>query len=165
MFVTNHVLSGVLIGRALERRPVAAFVVGLGSHLVLDSVPHWSCDTSTEDGAEHFLTAARRDGLLGLATMATAALAVDRRARPAVMAAMVGAAFLDLDKPVQHFFGVYPFPDVVRRVHSWVQKESPSGLTNEITFGVLAAAADTAIAVCSRRRHRSVSSIGAGPSR
>ena len=30
MFVTNHVLSGVVIGRLLERRPVAAFVVGVG---------------------------------------------------------------------------------------------------------------------------------------
>jgi hypothetical protein len=36
MFVTNHVLSGVVVGRLLERHPVAAFVVGVGSHLALD---------------------------------------------------------------------------------------------------------------------------------
>jgi hypothetical protein len=153
VFVTNHVLSGVVIGRILERRPVTAFVVGVGSHLMLDAVPHWSCDTKTTDGAERFLVAARRDGLLGLATMATAALAVDRQARPAVVAAMAGAAFLDLDKPSKHFFGIYPFPQVVRRVHSWVQNESERGMANEITFGVLAAAVDAVVAVGSRRRH------------
>jgi hypothetical protein len=152
VFVTNHVLSGVLIGRALEGRPCTAFVVGVGSHLVLDSVPHWSCDTSTEEGAEHFLTVARRDGVLGLATLAAAAMAVDRKARPAVIAAMAGAALLDLDKPMQHFFGIYPFPRAVRRVHSWVQNESPSGLTNEIGFGVAAATVDALLATASRRR-------------
>ena len=44
MFVTNHVFSGVVVGRLLERRPVTAFVAGVGSHLVLDMVPHWGCD-------------------------------------------------------------------------------------------------------------------------
>ena len=44
MFVTNHVLSGALIGQALKGRPVAAFVAGIGSHLVLDAMPHWGCD-------------------------------------------------------------------------------------------------------------------------
>lgn len=152
MFVTNHVLSGVLIGRALEGRPCTAFLVGVGSHLALDAVPHWSCDTSTDEGAEHFLSVARRDGLMGLAAMAAAALAVDRKARVSVVAAMAGAALLDLDKPIQHFFGVYPFPRAVRRLHSWVQNESPSGLTNEITFGVAAAMADTFVAMAGRRR-------------
>ena len=152
MFVTNHVLSGVLIGRVLEGRPGAAFLVGVGSHLALDAVPHWSCETSTEEGAEHFLSVARRDGLLGLGALAAAAAAVDRKSRPAVVAAMAGAALLDLDKPIQHFFGVYPFPRAVRRLHSWVQNESPSGLTNEIIFGVTAAAVDALVAMSGRRR-------------
>lgn len=160
MFVTNHVLSGVLIGRALERRPMTAFLVGVGSHLVLDSVPHWSCDTSTREGAEHFLSVARRDGILGLTVMAAAAMGVDRKARPAVVAAMAGAALLDLDKPILHFFGVYPFPDVVRRVHSWVQNESKSGLTIEITFGVTAAVADAVVAMGTRRGGRPAPAAG-----
>ncbi len=151
MFVTNHVLSGVLIGRALERRPVTAFVVGVGSHLVLDSIPHWGCDTTNEEGTEHFLAVARRDGVLGLAAMAAGALAVDRRARPAVIAAMAGAAFLDLDKPIQHFFGVYPFPQAVRRLHSWVQNEAESGLAVEMLFGAAFAVADAVVAVGTRR--------------
>ena len=55
MFVTNHALSGVLIGRALEGRPVTAFLVGIGSHLVLDTIPHWGCDKRAEGGPDRFL--------------------------------------------------------------------------------------------------------------
>ena len=66
MFVTNHVLTGVVIGRLLERHPVTAFVVGLGSHLAQDMVPHWGCEMATADGRQLFLHYAKRDGLLGL---------------------------------------------------------------------------------------------------
>jgi hypothetical protein len=135
MFVTNHVLSGVLIGRALERRPVAAFLIGVGSHLVLDAVPHWGCDLTEEGAEERFLSIARWDGVLGLATMAAAAITVDRRSRTATIAAMAGAVLLDLDKPMRHFFGSDPFPGVVNRFHHWVQNESPDGMPKEFAYG------------------------------
>lgn len=154
MFVTNHVLSGVLIGRVLEGRPVTAFVVGVGSHLLLDAVPHWGCDKSSVEDLERLLTVSRRDGILGLATMAAVALVVDRRARPAAVAAMAGAAFLDLDKPIQHFFGVYPFPGAVRRIHAWVQNESTDGLRKEMAYGTGFVVADALVARSSRRRNR-----------
>jgi hypothetical protein len=168
VFVTNHVLAGVLVGRALERHPVAAFAVGVGSHLVIDAVPHWGCDWSTEDGEERFLAAARRDGLLGLAALAAGALAVDRKARPAVVAAMAGSVLLDLDKPIEYFFGVYPFPDPVRRIHLGVQNESPRGMPNEVAFGVVTALADALVASAPRRRRRRarpVSPVGGLPAR
>ena len=72
MFVTNHVLSGVVVGRLLERHPVAAFVVGVGSHLALDMVPHWGCEADRAMESDLFFRYARRDGLLGLATAACA---------------------------------------------------------------------------------------------
>jgi hypothetical protein len=152
MFVTNHVLSGALIGRALERRPVAAFAVGVASHLVLDAVPHWGCDKSRPGGADQFLAMARRDGLLGLSAMAAATLVATKPARTASVAAMAGAALLDLDKPLLHFFGRNPFPKVLCRFHEWVQNESPDGLANEIRFGVAFAAVDAVAAVMARRR-------------
>ena len=155
MFVTNHVLSGVVIGRYFERRPVTAFVVGIGSHLLLDTVPHWGCEKGTDDGEELFLRYAKRDGVLGLITMAGASWAVDRRARVATLAAMLGASLLDADKPSLFFFGVNPFPGVVRRIHMWAQNESPQGLPNEIAFGIACATVDAAIAVGSRRRQPS----------
>ena len=149
MFVTNHVLSGVVIGRCLERRPVTAFVVGIGSHLLLDKVPHWSCDND-----ELFLRYAKRDGVLGLITMASATWGVSRQARASTLAAMAGAALLDVDKPSLFFFGVNPFPKLVRRIHSWAQNESPQGMRNEIAFGAVCAVVDTVIAVGGRRRLR-----------
>jgi hypothetical protein len=153
MFVTNHVLSGVVIGRLLERHPAAAFVVGVGSHLALDMVPHWGCETRTADGQQLFLRYARRDGLAGLAVMACAVTAVDRRSRAATLSAMVGAAVLDAEKPMNHFFGRNPFPMAIRRVHARAQNESPQGMPNEILFGFTCAIADAALALRSRRRH------------
>jgi len=157
MFVTNHVLSGVVIGRLLERHPVAAFVVGVGSHLALDMVPHWGCDVRTPLGGQLFLRYAKRDGLMGLLTMACAAGAVDRRARTATVAAMAGAVLLDADKPAIHFLGRNPFPEAVRKIHSRAQNESPQGMPNEIVFGLLCAVTDAAIAVNGRRRYASES--------
>jgi hypothetical protein len=156
VFVTNHVLSGVLIGRSLGHRPMAGFIAGIGSHLALDAVPHWGCDTKVEGGPEYFVKIAKRDGVLGLATMAAAALAVDRRALTATVAAMAGAVVLDLDKPFKHFLGVNPFPLTVRRIHAWAQNEPPSGMPNEIAFGVACAAVDLVVTLASRKRSRLV---------
>lgn len=152
MFVTNHVLSGVLIGRVMKRRPVAAFLVGVGSHLILDSLPHWGCEVGGPGDDERFLTVAKRDGVLGLTTLTTAALAVDRSTQVATVAAMTGAVLLDLDKPFEHFFSWNPFPASVRRFHSRVQNETPNGMRNEIGFGFAFAIADVIISAITRRR-------------
>ena len=40
MLVTNHVLSGAVIG-ATTRRIVPAFLLGIASHFALDAAPHW----------------------------------------------------------------------------------------------------------------------------
>jgi hypothetical protein len=152
MFVTNHVLSGVVIGRLLERHPMTAFVVGVGSHLVLDMVPHWGCETRSSQGGQLFLRYAKRDGLLGLVTAASVTGAVSRSTRPATLAAIAGAVLLDMDKPLYYFWGRNPFPGWVRRIHARVQSESPEGLPNEIAFGLSCAVVDVAIAVRGRRR-------------
>lgn len=152
MFVTNHVLSGVVIGRLLKRHPVSAFVVGVGSHLALDMVPHWGCEQGTTGGRQLFFRYARRDGLVGLLAMGCVTAVVDRQARTATLAAMAGATLLDADKPVVHFFGRNPFPMVVRRIHARAQNESPQGLPNEIAFGLVCATADAALVVNGRHR-------------
>jgi hypothetical protein len=161
VFVTNHVLSGMLVGRLFKNRPGTAFVAGIASHLILDAVPHWGCRVSKLGPKEKvseksgqsapFLTMAKRDGVLGLVAMAAGALAVERPARNATVAAMTGAVLLDLDKPLFYFFGVNPFPAVVQSVHGWVQNESPGGMTNELRFGAAFAAADLLTVVRARR--------------
>jgi len=152
VFVTNHALSGAVIGRRLKRHPVAAFLVGVGSHLILDAVPHWGCELDRPGGTERFLIAAKRDGLLALATMAVAIVIVEKPIRVATVAAMAGAVLLDLDKPFLHFLGVNPFPAAVQRLHAAIQNESAEGLPNELRFGFAFAAGDVIATVIARRR-------------
>ena len=161
MFVTNHVLSGMLVGRILKNRPGTAFLAGLTSHLVLDAVPHWGCRVSKLGPKERisersgpsaqFVTMAKRDGVLGIIAIAAGTFAVERSARTAALSAMAGAVLLDLDKPFLYFLGFDPFPVVVRRLHAWVQNESPRGMSNELRFGFAFAAADVVTVVRARR--------------
>jgi hypothetical protein len=127
MFITNHVLSGALIGLAAPRRPAQVALVAAGSHFVLDSVPHWG----THDLA-FFRKVAIVDGVVGLATMRAVMGAVPRGTRVAVLAGMLGAAFPDTDKPALMFFGRSPFPAPVDRFHVRIQRESRNGIRTEI---------------------------------
>ena len=67
MFVTNHVLAGSIAGSLCRGRPGAAFAVGFGTHVLMDLTPHWG---NAQLGRDGFFVVARRDGLLGLATVA-----------------------------------------------------------------------------------------------
>ncbi len=151
VFVTSHVLSGVLIGRAARGRPATAFLAGIGSHLVLDSMPHWGCALADEESRQEFLSIAKRDGVLGLATIIAAVSAVERQDRAATITAIAGAVLLDLDKPCKYFFGTNPFPGLIIRLHSRVQNESPNGMTKEFAYGSLLAMADVLMISLERR--------------
>jgi hypothetical protein len=128
MFITNHVLSGALIGLVAPRRPASVALVAVGSHFVLDSVPHWGI----HDDDATFRKVAIVDGLVGLATMRAVMGAVPRGTRVAVLAGMLGAAFPDADKPALMFFGRSPFPARVDRFHQQIQRESRHGIRTEI---------------------------------
>jgi hypothetical protein len=127
MLVTNHVLSGAVIGAAL-RRPVPAFAVGVASHFVLDSLPHWG----KWDNDRHFLYVAVADGLTGLAAMGVITRAVLRapaadrnKLAASVVLGMAGAALPDMDKPAHIFFKRKLWPDAVNRFHGRIQDEAP----------------------------------------
>jgi hypothetical protein len=135
VFVTNHVLSGALIGGALPSHPVGAFALGLGSHLVLDAMPHWGCDWERSGGPEAFYRVARRDGVLGLAASALALAWAPPPRRAATVAAIAGAVLLDLDKPCEYLLARNPFPAAVQRLHKAVQRESPEGMRDEVAWG------------------------------
>ena len=132
MLVTNHVLSGAIIGAA-TRRPVPAFVLGVASHFVLDSVPHWG----KFGGGRRLLRVAVPDGLIGLAVMGTMAAVAPRERRAAVLAGMAGAALPDLDKPSRLFFGRSPFPRAVDRFHAAIQHEKSRRAHYEATAAVI----------------------------
>lgn len=148
MLVTNHVLSGVQIGMAV-RKPVPAFVLGVASHFVLDAYPHWG-DHSIGD--ERFFRIARKDGLAGLAAMATFTALAPSGRKTAVLAGMAGAALPDIDKPARLWFGRSPWPAAVNRFHGRIQNESPDRFRRELaTIGVLAAAALVTTGIAARR--------------
>jgi hypothetical protein len=148
MLVTNHVLSGAVIGAA-TRRPVAAFALGVISHFALDAVPHWG----KWRGHDHFMRVAVVDGLTGLAAMGAMAAIAPDDTRVAVLAGMAGAALPDLGKPSVVFFGRSPFPRSVDEFHTRIQREAPDRFPLEAAAGaVLVAAAVTLMRTRVRRR-------------
>jgi hypothetical protein len=154
VLVTNHVLAGAVIG-VRTGRPVVAFGVGVASHLAMDVVPHWGVPEQLQgrEREECFLRVARRDGVVGLAAMG-AAFGLARGRRRSVLAGMVGAALLDLEKPARHFFGVSPFPAAVDRFHADIQvgREHSRRMPQEVA---VAAGLAVAVAVlCAARRPR-----------
>jgi len=150
LLITNHVLSGALIG-ALTDEPAVALPVGVASHFALDAMPHWG----RWDSREHFLRVAVADGLVGLGVMAGAVAAVPAPRRVAVLAGMVGAALPDLDKPARIFFGRSPFPRRWDDFHSRIQDEAPHRFySHELRGGALMAGAFAAFALLARKRVR-----------
>jgi hypothetical protein len=141
MLLTNHVLSGALIG-ALARRPLPAFAAGVASHFVLDAVPHWG-DWGSQ---RRFLRVAVADGLVSLAVVGALAAASPPARRLAVLAGMAGAALPDLDKPSNLWFGGSPFPAAVDRFHLRIQREARRRSYVEVlAAGALAPAALSAL--------------------
>ena len=126
--------------------------------LVLDAIAHWGCNTMTPDGDRRFIGAARVDGILGLGVVGLATAVVGRRSRTATVAAMAGAALLDMDKPAMYFFRVDLLPEIVDRVHRRFQNESEDDLAREFAYGALFAGVDAA-AVALRRGGRSSRSM------
>jgi len=133
MLVTNHVLSGAVIGAA-ARSPWVAFPLGFASHLVLDAIPHWG----RFDSHEHFMRVAVADGLTGLAAMGLATAAARPGERAAVFAGMAGAALPDLNKPSKIFFGCSPFPRRFDAFHGRIQDEAPDRFrSHELVAGAV----------------------------
>lgn len=131
MLITNHVLSGALVG-AVAPGPTSAFVVGVASHFALDTVPHWG-DEAT------FLKVAVVDGLVGLATMGAVARATPAPSRARVVAGMLGACFPDADKPSELFVGRSPFPVAVDAWHKRIQRESARRMPQEVLVALAGA--------------------------
>jgi hypothetical protein len=136
VLLTNHVLSGALIG-GLIRRPAPAFAAGVASHFVLDTVPHWG----KWENKRVFLRVAVPDGLISLATMGVFAAMSPPDRRLAVVAGMAGAALPDIDKPTRLWFGWSPFPAAVDCFHARIQDEAPGRAPIELAAASAFAAA------------------------
>ena len=146
MLITNHVLSGALVGR-VARGPASAFGLGVLSHFVLDAIPHWGNELHIRDN----LGVAVVDGLVGLTAMAAVYAITAREDRRRVLAGMTGACLPDLDKPSVVFFGRSPYPAGFDRFHGAIQTELPSRMPQEV---LVALAGATAVALHTRRGRR-----------
>jgi hypothetical protein len=146
MLVTNHVLSGALIGHVASSTPVS-FAVGVLSHLVLDATPHWG----DARPIEQLMHIAVPDGLVGATTLAMVTSRTHPERRVRVLAGMAGAALLDLDKPGRVFYGASPFPRFVDAVHGGVQRESPRRMPQELAVGI---SLMVVVALVTRRHRR-----------
>ena len=140
MLVTNHVLAGALIGAA-ARHPAPAFLLGVASHLPLDTVPHWG----DFGGHRQFMRVAVPDGLAALAAIGVVAAAAPPGRRLAVLSGMAGAALPDIDKPSRIWFGRSPFPRAFDEFHFAIQHEAPGRAHYELAFAVVFSAATLAL--------------------
>jgi hypothetical protein len=140
MLVTNHVLSGALIGAAV-RRPLPAAALGVVSHFALDTVPHWGKFGNRRD----LLRIGVPDGLTGLAVIGALTAIAPRERRLAVLAGMAGAALPDLDKPSLVFFGRSPFPCAWDAFHRRIQDEAPDRFHHEVAAAVVLGAGALAL--------------------
>jgi hypothetical protein len=137
MLICNHVLAGGVLGVAMKRHPVAGFLVGVGSHLLLDAVPHWGVDKTAADRDERFLQVAKVDGCVGCVLMGTV-LALGPR-QLGLWTTMAGAVLPDLDKPVWYFFKRRVWPAWFDRLHGRIQRESEDRLRFEVVTASIGA--------------------------
>lgn len=140
MFVTTHVLVGAVIG-ARTRSAAAAYGLGVLSHFVMDAVPHWG----PAGDHDEFMRVAVRDGLGGLAALTAVAALSPARSRRSVLAAALGAATPDLDKPFAELTRRQLWPRRVDQFHRMIQRETPRRMRQELA--TLAVAALIAAAV------------------
>lgn len=150
MLVTNHVLSGAVIGIA-ARNPWLAFPLGFASHLALDAAPHWG----KFGDFDKFMRVAKADGLTGLAVMGLATAAAEPEQRVSVLAGMVGAALPDLNKPGKIYLGHSPFPKRFDAFHGRIQDEAPDRFrSHELVAGAAFAAGFAVLVLGTRLRRR-----------
>lgn len=141
MLITNHVLSGAVVG-ALSPDTVSAVTRGFVSHFALDALPHFG----VED--EHLMKVAVPDGLVGLAAIYAVVRATPRDRLLPVLGGIFGACLPDIDKPARQFFGQSPFPRWFDRAHSAIQPEASHRMPVELAT---AAVCSAALAVLFRR--------------
>lgn len=138
MLITNHVLSGAVIGAVAPDMGQAA-TLGFMSHFVLDGLPHFGVEDV------HLLKIAVPDGVVGLAAIAAIARATPRDRLLPVLAGIFGACLPDVDKPATVFFGRSPFPRWFDRAHARIQDEKVHRFTMELAAAAVFAAALAAL--------------------
>ena len=142
MFLTNHTLTGVLLGLSIDDVAVLA-PVSVASHLALDAVPHFG-HASMKSGllAKPFLVLGSFDFAASCIVTAAACVAVPARTGH-ILIGVIGADLPDLTYIPVIIFGyklVYKLPGY-RSMLSFLARiqwyEHPPGLISEFIWAAL----------------------------
>lgn len=100
MTLGTHIVVGTALASVYAGGPVAAFGIGLISHYLLDSIPHWDYPISSnnEKNVKAFTTDVTKvftDVLIGVGIMAFILSPERIFTDPVIIAAIIGSAFPD----------------------------------------------------------------------
>ena len=136
MLLTVHALTGVTIGSLIENEILLA-PVAFGSHLVLDSVPHF--------GIKGLDFRSRKGFIIGLIDFAGAltvlfiSLLIAPERFTHTFIGWLGATLPDLFYIPEIFFKITPFPRF-KAVHQRIQwSETPQGTIIDLIWGTIMA--------------------------
>ena len=136
MLLTNHVLTGSLLGLAIDE-PWLLFPAGVASHFILDSLPHYGDPKIIELSDKRFLWLGTADGLVAITVAVSVCVARPDRIGHIVLGAVAGA-FPDLFYIPEALFGLKLDPAWWRRFHYKIQwYERPPGLAVDALWAFL----------------------------
>jgi len=144
MLLTNHTLTGVLLGLSIDN-PVLLAPTAVASHLVLDATPHFATESMKKSfpNGWQFKLAGAIDFTVSVAVTVAACLIWPARAVNIVIG-VVGACLPDLTYIPMVVFGRdnierwLPFYKPMLRFLSWIQwYEKPLGLITEAVWAGL----------------------------
>jgi hypothetical protein len=136
MFLTNHTLTGVLLGLNLQN-PVLLAPIALASHFILDALPHYDPDLQL---GEEVSARAKRiiivDALLSLGVL-IAALLIWPQVLGLILVGTFFATLPDLLYIPRHFYGWVPHR-LYARFHKKIQWAEVSwGYVPELIYAAL----------------------------
>jgi hypothetical protein len=144
MILSTHAIVGAAIASFLPSHPTAAFVLGFGSHFVLDAIPHWdypirSASVNPEIGAPVTFDRALltdvvvigSDGLLGILGALLLFASSD-----GLWSILLGAFGAMLPDPLHTIHAHFPREPLrtLQRFHRWIHTDKE--IKKDIILGV-----------------------------
>jgi len=144
MILSTHAVVGAAIASFLPSHPAAAFVLGFGSHFVLDAIPHWdypirSAAVDPKIGAAMTFDRALlrdavvigSDGLLGILGVLLFFASAD-----GLWSILLGAFGAMLPDPLQTIHAHFPYEPLrtLQRFHRWIHTDKL--IKGDIILGV-----------------------------
>ena len=160
MILSTHAIVGAALASFLPAHPIGAFVIGFGSHFVLDAIPHWDYSIKSRSVDPKFRapvvfdSALRRDALtIGSDAVFGIMIALlVFGSRESFWAVLVGAIGAMLPDPLQFLHARWPHGplQIHQRFHRWAHTNRkiasiPFGVGTQMTLVVAVIVLTTAL--------------------